>query len=304
MDKKLISVIGPTGIGKTTLAIALANRFHTEIISADSRQFYKEMRIGTAVPSEDELHSATHHFIQHKSIFEHYSVGDFEKDAIEKLNQLYTSKDTVIMAGGSGLYVDAVSKGLDEFPQINPEVRKKLNVAFEQDGIKFLQESLAKYDPTYYETVDLGNPHRLIRALEISIGSGKPYSSFLKKESIQRPFQTITLGLTAPRAVIYERINLRVDLMMEAGLLDEAKSVYEHRELNALKTVGYKELFSYFDGDWSLKFAIDEIKKNTRRFAKRQMTWFRKNENVLWVAHDQKLSVVFEKLEKFISKNQ
>ncbi len=302
-SKRLISVIGPTAIGKTKLAISLANHFNTEIISADSRQFYKEMCVGTAVPTTEELQSATHHFIQHKSIFEKYSVGDFEKEAIKKLEDIYSDKDIAIMVGGSGLYVDAVIKGLDEFPIIEPEIRVQLNKAYEEKGIQYLQDDLKKYDPTYYETVDLNNPHRLIRALEVRLASGLPYSTFLKKENIQRPFQTFTIGITAPRELIYERINKRVDNMMAQGLLEEARAIYEHRALNALQTVGYKEVFNYFEGKWTLDFAIDEIKKNTRRFAKRQLTWFRKNESVLWLAHDEQVSVIIERLEERLNKS-
>lgn len=300
MAKKLISVIGPTAIGKTKLAIALANHFKTDILSADSRQFYEEMCLGTAVPSKEELQSAPHHFIQHKSIFEKYSVGDFEKEAIKKLEAIYSEKEIAVMVGGSGLYVDAVIKGLDEFPEVDPTIRLQLNKAFEEKGILFLQDELKKFDPSYYEKVDLGNPHRLIRALEVCICSGQPYSNFLKKESTNRPFQTFTIGITAPRELIYKRINKRVDTMMNAGLLDEVKSVYEHRTLNALNTVGYKELFAYLDEKCALDFAIEEIKKNTRRFAKRQLTWFRKNEDTLWVNYDEPIEEIIQRLEKRI----
>lgn len=301
MAKKLISIIGPTAIGKTSLGISLANHFNTEIISADSRQFYKEICIGTAVPSKEELQSATHHFIQHKSISEKYSVGDFEKEAIKKLEVIYGEKEIAVMVGGSGLYVDAVIKGLDEFPEFDPVIRLQLNKSFVEKGISFLQDELKKFDTSYYEKVDLDNPHRLIRALEVCISSGLPYSSFLNKENTQRPFQTYTIGITAPRELIYERINKRVDIMMDAGLLDEVKSVYEQRTLNALNTVGYKELFSYLDGIFTLDFAIEEIKKNTRRFAKRQLTWFRKNESTLWVNHDEPLAEIIQHLEEKIA---
>lgn len=298
MKKKLLSVVGPTAIGKTKLAIALAQHFNTAVISADSRQFYKEMSIGTAVPTKAELRSAKHYFIQHKSIFEKYNVGDFEKDAIKKLQDIYADKEYAIIVGGSGLYVDAVVKGLDEFPKVNAEIRLQLNKVYEEKGIQFLKDELKRHDPVYYEKVDIENPHRLIRALEICIGSGQPYSSFLKKETTQRPFKTITIGITAPRELIYDRINKRVDIMMEQGLLKEAKGIYEHKSLNALQTVGYKELFNYLDGIWTLDFSITEIKKNTRRFAKRQLTWFRKNENTLWVAHDESFSSILERLKK------
>lgn len=304
MKKILISVVGPTAIGKTKLAIALAQHFKTDILSADSRQFYKEMRIGTAVPSEEELQSAIHHFIQHKSIQEPYSVGDFEKDAIQLLEDLFKKTDIVILVGGSGLYVDAVTKGLDYFPKVDPEIRTRLNAELLEHGIAHLQEQLKKLDTSYYEQVDLENPHRLIRALEVCIGSGKPYSSFISKEKPKKPFVVCTVGITADRELIYDRINQRVDLMLEAGLLDEAKSVYQYKDLNALQTVGYKEPFKHFNGEWELDFAISEIKKNTRRFAKRQLTWFRKNENTLWVDFEHETSEVIDKVEKHIKTNE
>ena len=298
MKKIVISVIGPTAIGKTKLAIALANYYNTEIISADSRQFFKEMKIGTAVPSDDELKSAPHHFIQHKSIFESYSVGDFERDALKCLNQLFEEKEVVILVGGSGLYVDAIVKGLDKFPEIAPEIRISLNRKLEEEGIQSLQKQLKELDPLYYEKVDTENPHRLIRALEVCIGSGKPYSSFLNKEKPKRPFELITVGISADREIIYDRINQRVDIMISEGLLEEAKSVYQHRALNALQTVGYKELFSHFDGDYDLNFALEEIKKNTRRFAKRQLTWFKKNKNTIWVDYQEHIDIITGQIEK------
>ena len=252
MKKNLISVVGPTAIGKTKLAIALAQHFNTDILSADACQFFKEMRIGTAVPSEEELQSAGHHFIQHKSVLESYSVGDYEKDAITLLETLFKTKDTVILVGGSGLYVNAVTKGLDDFPNVDSEIRVSLNNELQEFGIVHLQEQLKKLDSQYYAKVDLENPHRLIRALEICIGSGKPYSSFLKKEKPKRPFTTVTVGISADREIIYDRINQRVDLMINAGLLEEAQSLYKFKDQNALQTVGYKELFKHFDGEWEL----------------------------------------------------
>lgn len=299
-SKILISIVGPTAIGKTKLAIQLAQHFDTEIISADSRQFYKEMCIGTAVPSEDELNSVKHHFIQHKSIFDSYSVGDFEKDALTLLSKRFTEKDIVILVGGSGLYVDAVTKGLDEFPEVDTDIRTQLNTEWQENGIEYLQQELKLRDPTYYEKVDLDNPHRLIRALEVCIGSGLPYSSFLKGERKKRPFRTITIGIQANREIIYERINKRVDMMMKAGLQEEARSLYEHRNLNALQTVGYKELFNHFDGVWELDFAISEIKKNTRRFAKRQLTWFERNEEINWFEYDETLETKIGQVEALI----
>ncbi|MGM0391092.1 MAG: tRNA (adenosine(37)-N6)-dimethylallyltransferase MiaA [Bacteroidota bacterium] len=278
----LISIVGPTAIGKTTLSIELARAFNTEILSSDSRQFYKEMKIGTAVPSEEELSAATHHFIQHKSVEDSYSVGDFEREALLKTQNLFKQKDILIVVGGSGLYVKSLLEGLDSFPEITPEIRTSLNKQFEKEGLEPLKLRLQELDPEIYEKTDTENPHRVIRALEICLGTGKPYSSFLNQPKQERPFQTISIGLTAPREEIYERINLRVDTMMAGGLLEEVKNLYPKRELNALNTVGYKELFAYLEGRYSLEEAVAEIKKNTRRFAKRQLTWFRKDKNIHW----------------------
>ncbi|MBC8756183.1 tRNA (adenosine(37)-N6)-dimethylallyltransferase MiaA [Kordia sp. YSTF-M3] len=297
MSKYLISIVGATAIGKTALSIQLANHFNTAIISCDSRQFFKEMTIGTAVPSKEELSAAEHHFIQHISIFDSYNVGQFEKDAIEKLHELFQQHDIVIMVGGSGLYVDAVLKGLDEFPKVDPKIREDLNQQLETDGIESLQQQLLQLDPTYYERVALGNPHRLIRALEICIGSGKPYSSFLKDKTADRNFTAIKVGLTADRPIMYNRINQRVDIMMEEGLLEEAKALYPHKALNALQTVGYRELFEYLDGNYTLDFAISEIKKNTRRFAKRQGTWFRKDESTIWFDYQEHIETIVKEIE-------
>jgi len=293
-NKTLISVVGPTAIGKTSTGIALAQHYQTEIISADSRQFFKEMEIGTAVPSKEELAAAKHHFIQHISVEDNYSVGDFETEAIEKLNALFQQHDKILMVGGSGLYVKAVLEGLDYFPKIDASIRQQLNLQLEEKGIESLQQQLKELDPVYAKKVDLENPHRVIRALEICIGSGKPYSGFLNNNSAERNFNSIKIGLTAPRELIYERIEKRVDVMMEQGLLEEAKRVYEKREFNALNTVGYKELFQFFDGNWSLEFAISEIKKNTRRFAKRQLTWFRKDKEIEWFNYNTAIEQVID----------
>lgn len=282
----LITVAGPTAIGKTSLAIKLARHFNTEIISADSRQFFKEMKIGTAVPSPEELAAAPHHFIQHISVEDNYSVGDFERDAINKLDELFKKHKVVIMAGGSGLYVKAILEGLDDFPAVDPAIREELNVTYETKGIEPLQQQLKELDPKYYKVAELQNPHRLIRALEICIGSGQPYSSFLNRKKPERNFKAINIGLEADRKIIYERINRRVDLMMDEGLLEEAEALFPKRRLNALNTVGYKELFDYFKELHSLETAVAEIKKNTRRFAKRQLTWFRKQEQIRWFEYD------------------
>ncbi len=299
--KYLISVVGPTAIGKTSLAISLAKQYKTEIVSADSRQFFKEMQIGTAVPNKEELVIVPHHFIQHKSILESYSVGDFEKETIALLSNLFKKHDCVIMVGGSGLYVDAVTKGLDEFPDVDPGIRENLNKKLKERGIVELQTQLKLLDESQYAKIDIENPHRLIRALEICIGSGQPYSSFLNKKKTNRPFKTITIGLKADRQIIYDRINQRVDLMIEEGLLKEARKMHPHRALNALQTVGYKELFKYFDGEWDLDFAISEIKKNTRRFAKRQLTWYRKNEKLIWFDYDEDNANIFKTIDEEIT---
>ncbi|MEZ4970545.1 MAG: tRNA (adenosine(37)-N6)-dimethylallyltransferase MiaA [Flavobacteriaceae bacterium] len=296
MNKKnLIFIVGPTAIGKTTLAIAMAKHYKTEIISADSRQFYKEMSIGTAVPSPEELASVPHHFIQHKSIFEKYTVGDFEREAIEKLELLFKDKDFVVMVGGSGLYIDAIKDGLDNFPSIDPTVRQILNKTLITEGLLSLQERLKVLDRDYYDQVDLNNPRRIIRALEVCIVTGLPYTSFLNQTKPKRKFNTTTIAINAEREIIYDRINQRVDNMMEEGLLEEVASLREHQTLNALQTVGYRELFRYFKGEMDLDTAVEEIKKNTRRFAKRQLTWLRKKEDIFWVDYKYHLNEILDK---------
>ena len=240
------------------------------------------MQIGTAVPTKNELAGAPHHFIQNKSIYENYTVGDFEKEAIAKIDELFLTNDYIVMVGGSGLYVDAVLKGFDEFPEINASVREEVTYNYEKFGIEYLQTELEKRDPNYFKIVAKGNPQRMMRALEVCIGSGKPYSTFLNLKKNTRNFTPILIGLEAERSIIYDRINQRVDCMINEGLLAEAKALFPHKNLNALQTVGYRELFQYFEEEISLQFAIEEIKKNTRRFAKRQLTWFKRNENIKW----------------------
>jgi len=274
--------MGPTAIGKTAMAIELARHFNAEVISADSRQFFKEMAIGTAVPSKDELEAAKHHFIQNISIFDEYSVGDFERDAIANLNRLFLNNNVVVMVGGSGLYIDAVLKGFDDFPDVDPAIRRQLIDEYQANGIEYLQNKLQHLDPLHYDKVAKENPQRLMRALEVCIGSGRPYSSFLNIKKNSRTFTPIVIGLEADRELMYNRINSRVDNMVNEGLIEEARSLYPHKALNALQTVGYRELFSYFDEEITLDFAIEEIKKNTRRFAKRQMTWFKRTEGAKW----------------------
>ena len=284
----LITIIGPTAIGKTALSIALAKHFGCDIISCDSRQFFKEMKIGTAVPSDEELATATHHFIQNKSIFESYSVGDFEQEALAELDELFQKNNIQIMVGGSGLYVDAVLKGFDDFPDIDDSVRTEINTKYDTLGITYLQGQLQKLDSEYYQKLQtenpqtLQNPQRLKRFVEVCLGTGKPYSSFIGKRKNERNFTPIIIGLEADREIMYERINQRVDIMLNEGLLEEVESLYTNKHLNALQTVGYRELFDYFDGKTTFEFAIEQIKMNTRRFAKRQITWFKRTENVSW----------------------
>ena len=289
--KYLITIVGPTAIGKTALSIQLAQHFGCEIISCDSRQFYREMTVGTAVPTADELTAAPHHFIHNQSIFQNYTVGNFEKEAIAKLDELFANNDFAILVGGSGLYVDAVLKGFDDFPEIPIAVRESVSEQYQQDGIECLQQQLQNLDFAYYEKLSienpqtLQNPQRMMRFLEVCLGTGKPYSSFLNQKENQRSFTPIVIGLEAERIVLYDRINRRVDLMIAAGLLEEAKTLLPHKDLNALQTVGYRELFDHFAYKITLPQAIDEIKKNTRRFAKRQLTWFKREESTQWFDH-------------------
>lgn len=306
MTNYLITIIGPTAIGKTALSIKLAQHFGCEIISCDSRQFFKEMRIGTAVPDAEELAAAKHHFIQHISIFDNYSVGDFETDAIAKLDDLFKINNVQIMVGGSGLYVDAVLKGFDDFPDIEAAVREEINAKYAALGIDYLQNKLKEHDSEYYNKLltenpqTLQNPQRMKRFVEVYLGTGKPYSSFIGKRKNQRNFTPIIIGLEADREKMYERINLRVDLMLQEGLLDEAKALYPNKQLNALQTVGYRELFDYFDGKTTLDFAVEEIKKNTRRFAKRQITWFKRTEKAKWFDYQSNVSEIINFVESKI----
>ena len=290
--KTLISIVGPTAIGKTGLAIKLAQHYSTDIMSCDSRQFYKEMTIGTAVPSTSELAEAKHHFIQNISIHEKYSVGDFERDGLAFLDEYFQNNNLCIMVGGSGLYEKAITTGFDIFPEIDPIFREQLNQELETDGIEKLQHELKQVDPIYYDEADIYNKQRVIRALEIYRGSGQPFSKFRNQDLNKRPFNIIKIGLELPRQEMYDRINQRVDIMMNEGLLDEAKSLYPLKELNALQTVGYRELFDFFEDKIDLNFATEEIKKNTRRFAKRQMTWFKKDQDVNWFSPLEKDQII------------
>jgi len=279
MDKYLILIAGPTAVGKTQLSLSIAEQYKTDIISCDSRQFYKEMCIGTAVPSGDELSRIKHHFIQNLSIKDNYSIGQFERDALAKIEALHKNNNAVVMVGGSGMYIDAVCKGLDDFPPVPDAIREELNLRHQNEGLDALKEELMKLDPDYHELVDSSNPHRIIRAIEVCMVSGKPFSSFRKQQAKKRNFKTVKIILQREREELYHRINKRVDNMMNKGLLEEVKKLYDYKDCNALQTVGYNELFAYFDGEWDLETAIEEIKKNTRRYAKRQMTWFRRDQN-------------------------
>lgn len=280
--KHLICVVGPTGIGKTKLGIKLAKHFNTEIISSDSRQFYKELSIGTAVPTSEELAEVKHHFIHHLSIKEAYSVGKFEKEVLQQLNQLFKTNQTAVMVGGSGLYEKVVTQGIDQFPEVNPKIIEELEEELESEGIEKLQLELKEKDSTYFKSIDVQNKQRVLRALSVIRSTQQEFSTFLNQKNKNRKFNSILIGLEADREIIYNRINKRVDMMLEAGLLEEAKRVVKYKNLNSLNTVGYKELFSFFEGEIGYDEAVRLIKRNTRRFAKRQLTWYRKDSRIQW----------------------
>ena len=284
VSKNLIVIAGPTASGKTGVAITLAKYFQTEIISADSRQFYKEIPIGTAAPTNAQLAEVKHHFVGHLSVKDDYNVSRFEQEVLQLLDELFLTKDFVVMVGGSGLYLDAVCKGIDDLPDPDENIRKELDKLFEEKGVGALQEKLKSLDPVYFEQVDLNNPKRLMRAIEVCLQTGKPYSELRRNQPKERDFQTIKIGMNVPRNVLIERIAGRTREMMEKGWLEEARKVYPLRKCNALNTVGYKELFKYFDGEWDLETAVEKIITNTRRYARRQMTWFRKDKDIVWFA--------------------
>jgi len=279
----LIVIAGPTASGKTAFAINVAKALNTVILSADSRQFYKEVSIGTAAPTEEELSQAKHYFVHHISIEDKYDVADYERDAIQLLNELFKTHDAVVMTGGSGLFIDAVCNGIDTMPDVEPEIREKIEKILAESGLKVLQDEVQRLDPEYFATVDQQNPRRLQRALEVCYQTGKPFSSFRSGETVKRDFTIKKYALLWDRQELIERIDKRVDMMMEQGLLKEAKSLYPKRHLNALNTVGYKELFAYFDGDCTLNEAVEQIKIHTRQYAKRQMTWLRKDNSYQWI---------------------
>ena len=272
---KLLTISGPTAVGKTSFAIALAKQLNCAILSSDARQFYKEMHIGTAVPTDQEQKAVPHYFIQHKSIHNLYTVGDFERESISLLKELFDKNNFAILVGGSNLYTNAVVNGLDEFPDVSTEIKRDWQQAFEQNGIAYLQDELKRLDATYYTTVDLNNHVRLLRALAVCTASGKPYSSFLGQPKKERDFDVVSIEITMPREKLYTRINTRVDKMVANGLIEEVRGLLSYRNLNALQTVGYRELFPFFEVKEPLDKCIENIKKNTRRFAKRQLTWLR-----------------------------
>ncbi|WP_113662821.1 tRNA (adenosine(37)-N6)-dimethylallyltransferase MiaA [Pedobacter nanyangensis] len=281
-QKTLIVIVGPTAIGKTSLAIELAKHYQTEIISADSRQFFREMSIGTAKPSEEELAAVPHHFINSHSINQLFSTGDFEVQALALIENLFNKHDVLILVGGSGLYINALCNGLDDMPEINLNIREKLNQQFANEGIETIRKQLATLDPEYFAKVDQSNPQRMIRGLEVVLSTGQKLSSFLTSSKKERPFNIVKIGLNTEREKLYSQINHRVNAMMQEGLLEEVKSLAAYKELNALKTVGYTEIFDHLDGKIDLATAVDKIKQNTRRFAKRQLTWFKKDTEITW----------------------
>lgn len=284
--KTAVFICGPTAVGKTKIAIELAHWLETEIVSFDSRQFYRELKIGAAPPDADELQAVKHHFIGNLSVEDNLSAGAFEKRALQSMNGIFQQHDALILVGGSGLYMKALLEGFDQLPEVPAETRARINQQYQDSGLPYLQEEVAKRDPEYYAQVDRQNPQRLIRALEIMESSGQKFSFFRQKRKAKRDFRSLKVGLNMPRQKLYERINLRVDKMMEAGLLQEARSLYPLREKNALQTVGYRELFAHFEGKYDLETAVEEIKKSSRRYAKRQLTWFRRDDEIKWFDPD------------------
>jgi tRNA dimethylallyltransferase len=282
MQKHLIVLCGPTGIGKTKVAIEVSNNLDCEIISADSRQVFKEMHIGTAVPSTEELNSVKHHFIQSHSIHQYYNASMYEEEVIAFLSNYFEHNNMALLVGGSGLYIDAICKGIDELPTILPEIRDKWKQLHEEKGLEFIQEKVKTTDPDYYDVVDKKNPKRLLKAIEVYEMTGKPYSSFLLKEKKRRPFSICKIGLNTERKLLYEKINQRVDAMMQTGLLEEARILHPFKQLTPLKTVGYKELFAHFEGQLTLEEAVEQIKNHSRAYARRQLTWFRRDEEIEW----------------------
>ncbi|WP_234982086.1 tRNA (adenosine(37)-N6)-dimethylallyltransferase MiaA [Algoriphagus halophilus] len=288
----MILIVGPTAVGKTELCLNLAKKFNSEIISCDSRQFYKETNLGTAKPSKNELEQVPHHFINSLSVETSYDVKMFEKDAINLIEKLFFKHQFLILTGGSGLFADAVINGLDEMPEIDPEFRKEVIAEFEEKGLEFLQNEVEKNDPEYFQQVDINNPQRLMRAIEVFRGTGKPFSTFRVKKKAERNFKTIKIGLTRDREELYKRIDDRMDLMIEAGLFEEAASLFDKRHLNALQTVGYSEIFGFLEGKYDKEEAIRLLKRNSRRYAKRQLTWFRRDSEITWFHPSEESNII------------
>lgn len=301
MKKLLLVIVGPTAVGKTTLAINLAKYFNTEIVSADSRQFYKELNIGTAKPTKKELRSVKHHLINNISILKDYNISEFEKDAINSIDSIFKNNNLAILVGGSGLYIDTILYGIDNIPKVDLAVREKLNIEFKEKGLKFIQDKLKKLDPEYYKKIDLNNYRRIIRALEVCISTGQPFSSYLKLKVRKSRYNTLIIGLKKERKVLHQLINYRVDKMIENGLINEVKSLEENRKLNALNTIGYKEIFNYLEGKCSLEKAIENIKTNSRRYAKRQLTWFNANKNIVWHEGEFNTDKIIESVHRTIT---
>ena len=292
MEKTLIVITGPTAVGKTALCLDVAKHFHIPIINADSRQIFRELKIGTAPPTEAQMQQVHHDFVGILGLDDYYSASLFEQQVLELLGRQFLSSDYALMVGGSMMYIDAVCDGIDDIPTIDDQTRTMMKQRLADEGLEALCEELRQRDPEYYEIVDRQNPRRVVHALEICLMTGKTYTSFRKREKRQRPFNIIKIGLNRPREELYERINRRVDQMMADGLLEEAKALYPKRHLNALNTVGYKELFDYIDGRWPLEEAVERIKGNTRRYARKQLTWFKKDESIRWFHPDETETII------------
>ena len=298
MSKLLIVIVGPTAIGKTALAIKLAKHYKTEIISADSRQFYKELNIGTAKPSNKQLHSIRHHLIDNISISDNYNISQFESDAKENIDNLFKTKDYAIVVGGSGLYINTILYGIDKMPKVDDSLREKLNAEYLNNGLRNLHDKLKKLDPISYEKIDLDNHRRVIRALEVTISSKKPYSSYLKDSDRKPAYNEIIIGLNTDRTRLHSMINKRVEEMIECGLVEEVKKLRKFKHLNSLNTIGYKEIFDYLEDKMNLEQAIENIKTNTRRYAKRQITWFKSNKMINWFDYEYEIENIINQIDK------
>ena len=292
MPSTLVVLIGPTGVGKTELSLSIAERFNTCIVSADSRQLYADLKIGTAAPTPDQLARVPHHFVGTLKLTDYYSAAQYEAEVMKKLEELYKEHEVVVLTGGSMMYVDAVCKGIDDIPTVDAETRQLMLQRYEEEGLEQLCKELKLLDPEYYNIVDLKNPKRVVHALEICYMTGQTYTSFRTRSTKERPFHIIKVGLTRDREELYDRINRRVDIMMQDGLLEEVRSVYAYKHLNSLNTVGYKEMFKYLDGEWDLDFAVEKIKQNSRIYSRKQMTWFKRDTDIRWFHPDQKEEIL------------